>query len=243
MKINFVTEPEHKSWILRPLCECLSRNIAGSTVSTEPDEHSDWNIFFNYALWTPTASKTAAWFTHKEAEGQLRDMFDRVAERVHLAVCPSWNTYTLLPAYKSIVLPTYPTHERFYKDLVLGICGRKYSSGRKRMHWADEIDELEYVKVLITGGKLSAEELPSFYDSIDYLLVTSNNEGGPQPVLEALARGVPVIAPDVGFCWEYPVLKYDGTKQGLLKLIRRLVIPRDGWKYSADMLVGYLECV
>jgi glycosyltransferase involved in cell wall biosynthesis len=35
--------------------------------------------------------------------------------------------------------------------------------------------------------------------AMDVLLVTARNEGGPQPVLEALACGVPVISTDVGF--------------------------------------------
>ncbi len=42
-------------------------------------------------------------------------------------------------------------------------------------------------------------EVPGVMAALDVLLVTSRNEGGPQPVLEALACGVPVISTDVGF--------------------------------------------
>jgi len=52
-------------------------------------------------------------------------------------------------------------------------------------------------------------------------------------VPEALARGCPVIAPDVGYCWEFPVLRYS-TKEELLEIVRGLVIPRDGWRQTAQ---------
>ena len=84
------------------------------------------------------------------------------------------------------------------------------------------------VEVRTTGGKVAWEDLPAWYDGLDYLAVISENEGGPKPVVEALARGVPVIAPDVGYCWEFPVIRYD-TKEELLDIVRRLVMPGDGW--------------
>jgi glycosyltransferase involved in cell wall biosynthesis len=55
--------------------------------------------------------------------------------------------------------------------------------------------------------------MPAWFAGLDYYLVTSDSEGGPIPVLEAIAAGVPVIAPDVGFCWEYPVIRYSGIDE------------------------------
>ena len=63
--------------------------------------------------------------------------------------------------------------------------------------------------------------MPAFYNSIDYLLVTGKIEGGPMPVKEAIARGVPVIAPDVGWSWDHPVLEYS-TPEQLLWMLKRL---------------------
>ena len=68
------------------------------------------------------------------------------------------------------------------------------------------------IEIRFTGGTLQIEQLPDFYRSIDYLLVLSENEWGPLPVLEALAMGKPVIAPDVGWCWDYPVIRYAGIE-------------------------------
>ena len=44
---------------------------------------------------------------------------------------------------------------------------------------------------------------PGFYERLDYLLIPSLWEGGPMSLLEALACGIPVIAPDVGWCPEF----------------------------------------
>ena len=80
--------------------------------------------------------------------------------------------------------------------------------------------------------------MPDFYNNIDYLLILSNNEGGPVPVLEAFATGKPVIAPDVGWCWEYPVIKYN-TIDELKFLIKTLSTHIDNeqvWKQSSKKL-------
>jgi glycosyltransferase involved in cell wall biosynthesis len=42
------------------------------------------------------------------------------------------------------------------------------------------------------------DEMPDYYSKIDVLICTSKNEGTPNPVLEAMACGVPVISTDVG---------------------------------------------
>lgn len=42
-------------------------------------------------------------------------------------------------------------------------------------------------------------EMPKYYNSIDLYVCTSKTEGGPNPVIEAMACGVPIISTDVGF--------------------------------------------
>ena len=41
-------------------------------------------------------------------------------------------------------------------------------------------------------------EMPNYYNSIDLYICTSKTEGTPNPVLESMACGVPVISTDVG---------------------------------------------
>lgn len=104
----------------------------------------------------------------------------------------------------------------------IGFVGRAYPDGRKGEDRLLEIsralskEEFEFVLVgdrwekvvteLQENGfevayhrRLKTEEVPVVTKGLDVLLVCARNEGGPQPVLESLACGVPVISADVGF--------------------------------------------
>ncbi|MFD0710683.1 glycosyltransferase family 4 protein [Paenibacillus sp. GCM10027626] len=50
-----------------------------------------------------------------------------------------------------------------------------------------------------TRGQRSVNDMPAFYNELDLLLVTSANEGAPNPALEAYACGVPVLSTNVGY--------------------------------------------
>ncbi len=66
----------------------------------------------------------------------------------------------------------------------------------------DSSAEWEFVPVTMekdfSGERKTHEEMRDYYRSLDFLLVTSTNEGTPNPALEALACGVPVITTRVG---------------------------------------------
>jgi hypothetical protein len=55
------------------------------------------------------------------------------------------------------------------------------------------------------------EELPEFYRSLDYVLVPARIEGGPMCVLEALASGMEVIAPPVGWVPQFPHIEFKSS--------------------------------
>lgn len=57
-------------------------------------------------------------------------------------------------------------------------------------------------------GYIPHEKMPDYYNSIDVYICTSKNEGTPNPVLESMASGVPIISTDVGI-----VRDAFGTKQ------------------------------
>jgi glycosyltransferase involved in cell wall biosynthesis len=226
-------------WILRPFAECLAKEIPEASIGTERDHEADVNLFINYALYRPVASVTMALFTHREGPGK----FDDVARQVDWCFAMCNNTLEWLPKDKSSILPTYPTQQGFYKDLVLGVVGRTYSSGRKRMAWKEDLARIDGVTIRHAHGQIPAKLMPGFYDDIDYIVVLSENEGGPQPVIEAMARKCPVIAPDVGYCWDYPVIRYE-TKDDLLEIVHKLIVPRDGWRRAAQTILEtykYLE--
>src|SRR5690606_39147913 len=121
----------------------------------------------------------------------------------------------------------------YRKEVVFGVVGRTYNTGRKNERLVSRMKDAGF-KVIAWGEGWPCEivsndpaKLPEFYKSIDYLVVTSTNEGGPMPVLEALALGTPVIAPDVGWCWEYPVIRYEkGNWESLRSVLRGLSAPQ-----------------
>lgn len=240
MRIHIVTEKKSQRWILRPWSEALARELPNASIGTNIDPSARAHLFINYALYKPVQGVTAAVFTHRERQGPLRNLFDNVAQQVDWCFAQCNITASLLPVGKTTILPT-ASDPMFYKDppLVLGVVGRRYKSGRKRMEWLGDLRQVKGVEVRVTNGKFPLSKMPAFYDDLDYLVVLADNEGGPQPVLEALARGKPVIAPNVGYCWEYPVLRYT-TKNDLLGLVQKLVLPRDGWKMSAQVIRSVL---
>ncbi len=231
LTINIVTELE-PGWILRRLANNFAEAV-GAKVSTEADLQADINFYINYALFKQKTNCDIGFFTHREHEQILADAFDQIALQVDWCIAMCSITANLLPADKTSVIKVAPDKIFMKPEIVFGVIGREYASGRKRFNWINELKNISGVKIEATNGELSFSELPEFYKKIDYLLILSENEGGPMPVLEALAIGKPVIAPNVGFCWEYPVLRYE-TFDDLKLLIQNLIIPENAWTIAGE---------
>lgn len=70
--------------------------------------------------------------------------------------------------------------------------------GNLKARVATHIRELKLEKDVFLLGQIDKKDLPGFYRASDVLLLTSNFEGMPLSVLEALACGLPVVSTDVG---------------------------------------------
>ena len=75
-----------------------------------------------------------------------------------------------------------------------------------KFHLAGEGPERSKLQAIIQQYNLNetfvlkghVENMPPFYRSLDLYLNTSVHEGIPMSILEAMAHGLPVVAPDVG---------------------------------------------
>lgn len=83
-------------------------------------------------------------------------------------------------------------------------------------------------------------KMPEYYNSIDVYICASKEEGTPNPVLEAMACGIPVISTDVGIVSEAfgeKQKKYiikSRTKEELKKKIIQFINEKEKWKELSD---------
>lgn len=81
--------------------------------------------------------------------------------------------------------------EHFYELTIVGE-GKDYREYRKLSNRIGVDNQLHLI------GQVSREDIFSYYDKADLFCLPSYSEGTPKVVLEAMARGVPVISTDVG---------------------------------------------
>ena len=98
-------------------------------------------------------------------------------------------------------------HRRGGEPVVVGWCGNSEGSGEDgkglsligaactSMGWTLRVAD-------IADASVPFEEMPDWYSGIDCYVCASEHEGTPNPVLEALACGVPVVSTDVGIARE-----------------------------------------
>jgi glycosyltransferase involved in cell wall biosynthesis len=79
-------------------------------------------------------------------------------------------------------------------------------------------------------GAMPAEQVLDVINSTDIVVMASRTEGMPRVILEAFARGVPVVAPRIG---GIPEAVRDG-ETGLL-------VPPDDWAALADALLRLIR--
>jgi len=136
-----------------------------------------------------------------------------------------------------------PPPFEIYKNsnpIKLLVVGRSYRTGRKNYRTLEEINKHCNVDITFSEGKMTRDELLKAYQNTDYVLVTSKIEAGPMSVVEAIAMRKPVIAPDVGWCWEYPVVRYRSTSE-LIKILNKLSFRDNAWELSVGDCLNEIE--
>jgi hypothetical protein len=242
VRVNVVA---HLGWILERLArelEPIGASVNAGAIDRCADPSADINYYLpaRDVLKFPCPGKKVGLYTHGptafEIAGEFdacvtmnRDMADRLRRDTAAKTVVTIRPGTEAPARKPI----------------FGVCGRVYGKGRKGEDLVRSAVDAGYDFRACTDLNRSGMKPPcrithqvheraAFYESIDYLVVTSTEEGGPMPVLEAIAHHVPVIAPDVGWCWEFPVIRYArGSWSSLRQVLRGLSNP-PSWQTWAE---------
>lgn len=229
MNIHFCVDMD--GWVLQRVVESILPHLPGATYGLSMRTNADANIYFPYYLLRAKGpSLDIALFTHyeqddSESSAKKRDAWELASTIADGCLAMSKQALAQLPAGSRIVEIAAST--QFTKVPVFGVVGREYMSGRKRNDWVRGLPG----EWIFSNGEVPWEKMPDFYRLCDYVVIASENEGGPMPVKEAIAMGKPVIAPNVGWAWDYPVIRYEGA-DGLRNVVLKLV-PSDRTRNTA----------
>ncbi len=223
-----------RNWIIERLAAELSQRLGYVEYGTrDPLKEPTICYYMTYSALRgrPAGRSSMAFFTHLEEEPAARQLFLDTARKVDHCVCMSRPYHKFLNesgvSDVSTIIPGID-FDQYQAMLRVGIVGRTYHTGRKGEALVDQLSDLPGIDWHVTGsgwpvpGRFVAhDDMADFYRSIDYLLVPAVYEGGPMPLLEALACGTPVVAPDVGFVGEFPHIPYENQNaeslQGVLQ--------------------------
>lgn len=227
-RIHIVCQNPNDDRVL-PRFARLLRDRLGWTLSAAPDPAADviyLSGYFEANRLRPWPSvPVAAYFTHREEEpvGNAKaKLFDAVAKRVQLRVAMCRLYAAGLEACGPTVTPPLPVEPQFRpaprkagKLPIVGFSGYTYANHRKGEDLVKGILASPIAKKVewrasgrgwpVPAKRYRWAEMPGYYQSLDVLVCPSRVEGGPMPVLEALACGTSVVIPrGVGILDEIP---------------------------------------
>ena len=216
------------NWILERLADRLASKLPyAELVSTSSmTKETKLAFYVNYALYRePSGLIDVGFFTHLDEQ----HLFLERARRMDHCVCQArkYADWLLSHGVQHVShIPMGYDSFRFRPKLVLGVVGL-LDHPRKGRHLVEELRKLPFVEVLTTEGKMPEEELPAFYQRLDYVLIPATVEGGPMSLSEGLAMGKAVIAPeDVGMVSEFGITEHirrypAGNAQALVELVKK----------------------
>jgi len=202
--INIITESGDRKWILYRLAEELKKGLPYKVeLQEQPNLNADINYYMNYDLFDRTGRKKSkcdvGWFTHPENE----KYFLEIAGKMDWCFCHAQQYENLLRHNNILNVSTITpgVDEQFKMELKIGVVGKKYDGIRKGADVVEYVQQMypEFIKVYFTHSSWGVKDIPfeklnEFYQAMDFILIPSRLEGGPMPVMEALACGKEVIA-------------------------------------------------
>jgi glycosyltransferase involved in cell wall biosynthesis len=194
------------NWILDRLARRLAAKLPyAQFVPWEPQMKRSSKIvyYINYSLYNrPSGMIDVAFFTHYDGTQQFLER----ARLVDHCVCMAqlYSNFLRARGVSNVThIPMGFNYYRYRPRLVLGVIGR-LEHPRKGRHLVEQISKLPYVEIIVTHGQVLEEDLRDLYQRLDFVLIPATVEGGPMSLLEGLALGKPVIAPEgVGIVPEF----------------------------------------
>lgn len=228
-----------RGWILERIADEIKAQCPREWEVRITDQGSEW-ADLRYSIPYSKQSEVGdalkvCYFTHQEEIEPAKSNFIEQARLADFCVAPSKKYTELLKSHGITEIETITTGvdlNKFDVKLRVGVVGRTYHTGRKGEDLVKECMDMGHIEFLFTGTgwpgparHLGDDELPEFYRSLDVLLVPSRIEGGPVPLMEALAVGCPVIAPsDIGFVAEFPHIPFEnGNVSDLRRVLEEMV--------------------
>jgi hypothetical protein len=193
-------------WILERLARRLAAKLPYAEFvpwSPRPNPATRIVYYVNYALFNePSGGLDIGFFTHLDEKQQFLER----ARAMDWCICMSriyadWLRGNRVDHVSHI--PMGFDYHKYRPRLVLGVVGR-LDHPRKGKHLVERLRRLPFVEIFTTEGRMSEKDLPELYQGIDYVLIPATVEGGPMSLLEGLAMGKPIIAPEgVGMVPEF----------------------------------------
>ncbi len=197
---------EQPGWVCRRLADLLLRipgvEVTDSKSVVGVDKNNIKIVYYlpylehnNFSMRGPVS---IALMTHS-VPGSHEERYNRIASSVdHCVVLSSkywWELKERIGQDKlSLIFP--PAHQLCkVEPLRVGWFHRSppgYGK-RKRQEWIEALRRESWIEIVESGGRLSTFDLYAKMRKCDVVLITSQQEGGPLSLVEALASGVPVL--------------------------------------------------
>lgn len=232
--------PVDRGWILETIANRIAQAAAELpdrfrvTITTQPRPDSELTFFLPESAWREDVGDSirVTYLAHKEDHPAAAALFEEVARKSDCCITSSSKYAEVLRsdgAREVFVIPLGVDTDIFVPKIRIGVVGRTYHTGRKGESLLAASMDLPFVEFVFTGEGwplparyYGERELAELYQSIDFLLIPSLIEGGPVPMLEALAAACPVIAPsDVGMVMDFPHIPFRrGDAQDLRRVLQ-----------------------
>lgn len=227
-----------RGWILERLARAIADEYPDFRYGTVIEGQPDIVYYITYsARKKPYDGLEIGYFSHIEEGLPAEAQFYKIATEVNHCVTQAHryeDALRIKGARNIVTIPPGIDHDLLRPRLQVGVVGRTYHTGRKGEAMMTRLMDMPEVEFHFTGDgwpgppcHVPDGQMQNFYRAMDYILVPALYEGGPMCVPEALACGIPVIAPDIGWVEDFPHIPYPkGDDVALRALLLKLAQPK-----------------